>query len=540
MTYEVLARRLRPSRFSELIGQDQTVRALANALDSDRLHHAYLFTGTRGVGKTTVARILAKCLNCEQGVTSDPCGNCSACTEIKENRFMDLIEVDAASRTGVDDTRDLLENAQYLPSKGRFKVYLIDEVHMLSTASFNALLKTLEEPPGHIKFLLATTDPKKVPVTVLSRCLQFQLRNLSTISIADYLKKILDDEDVGYDIPAVEVIAKNAQGSVRDALSLTDQAIAFGNGNVSHSNVVDMLGVVGRDEVNAMLEALDAGSSKQIMEFSAGLAERNTSFSELLKGMIELLHEMAVDLSLGKEIAKSFTSEELQLYYQIALVGLRDINIVPDERSGFEMTMLRMLAFAPEQNSAVPKRIDGENQKEAKTDESSFAGNKSEDQSLPEISEDFQNKISPKTSSEVLGSEKSESMDELVWIDILEWAKRIEAMDLGGISRMIAENSVVMQWNLPKVQLMLDQDHDTLLSPQLVDELSEALTKLENTKISLSFEVGLVDVETVAKMKIRKEKERQTKAEAAIIGDPTISGILGEFGGEIKEIKPIG
>ena len=540
MTYEVLARRLRPSRFSELIGQDQTVRALANALDSDRLHHAYLFTGTRGVGKTTVARILAKCLNCEQGVTSDPCGNCSACTEIKENRFMDLIEVDAASRTGVDDTRDLLENAQYLPSKGRFKVYLIDEVHMLSTASFNALLKTLEEPPGHIKFLLATTDPKKVPVTVLSRCLQFHLRNLSTISIADYLKKILDDEDVGYDIPAVEVIAKNAQGSVRDALSLTDQAIAFGNGNVSHSNVVDMLGVVGRDEVNAMLEALDAGSSKQIMEFSAGLAERNTSFSELLKGMIELLHEMAVDLSLGKEIAKSFTSEELQLYYQIALVGLRDINIVPDERSGFEMTMLRMLAFAPEQDSAVPKRINGENQKEANTDESSFAGNKSEDQSLPEISEDFQNKIGPETSSEVLGSEKSESMDELVGIDILEWAKRIEAMDLGGISRMIAENSVVMQWNLPKVQLMLDQDHDTLLSPQLVDELSEALTKLENTKISLSFEVGLVDVETVAKMKIRKEKERQTKAEAAINGDPTISGILGEFGGEIKEIKPIG
>ena len=540
MTYEVLARRLRPSRFSELIGQDQTVRALANALDSDRLHHAYLFTGTRGVGKTTVARILAKCLNCEQGVTSDPCGNCSACTEIKENRFMDLIEVDAASRTGVDDTRDLLENAQYLPSKGRFKVYLIDEVHMLSTASFNALLKTLEEPPGHIKFLLATTDPKKVPVTVLSRCLQFQLRNLSTISIADYLKKILDDEDVGYDIPAVEVIAKNAQGSVRDALSLTDQAIAFGNGNVSHSNVVDMLGVVGRDEVNAMLEALDAGSSKQIMEFSAGLAERNTSFSELLKGMIELLHEMAVDLSLGKEIAKSFTSEELQLYYQIALVGLRDINIVPDERSGFEMTMLRMLAFAPEQDSAVPKRINGENQKEANTDESSFAGNKSEDQSLPEISEDFQNKIGPETSSEVLGSEKSESMDELVGIDILEWAKRIEAMDLGGISRMIAENSVVMQWNLPKVQLMLDQDHDTLLSPQLVEELSEALTKLESTQISLSFKVGLVDVETVAKMKIRKEKERQTKAEAAINGDPTISGILGEFGGEIKEIKPIG
>ncbi|MDC0214880.1 DNA polymerase III subunit gamma/tau [Gammaproteobacteria bacterium] len=540
MTYEVLARRLRPSRFSELIGQDQTVRALANALDSDRLHHAYLFTGTRGVGKTTVARILAKCLNCEQGVTSDPCGNCSACTEIKENRFMDLIEVDAASRTGVDDTRDLLENAQYLPSKGRFKVYLIDEVHMLSTASFNALLKTLEEPPGHIKFLLATTDPKKVPVTVLSRCLQFQLRNLSTISIADYLKKILDDEDVGYDIPAVEVIAKNAQGSVRDALSLTDQAIAFGNGNVSHSNVVDMLGVVGRDEVNAMLEALDAGSSKQIMKFSAGLAERNTSFSELLKGMIELLHEMAVDLSLGKEIAKSFTSEELQLYYQIALVGLRDINIVPDERSGFEMTMLRMLAFAPEQDSAVPKRINGENQKEANTDESSFVGNKSEDQSLPEISEDFQNKIGPETSSEVLGSEKSESMDELVGIDISEWAKRIEAMDLGGISRMIAENSLVMQWDLPKVQLMLDQDHDTLLSPQLVDELSEALTKLENTKISLSFEVGLVDVETVAKMKIRKEKERQTKAEAAINGDPTISGILGEFGGEIKEIKPIG
>lgn len=541
MTYEVLARRLRPSRFSELIGQDQTVRALANALDSGRLHHAYLFTGTRGVGKTTVARILAKCLNCEKGITSDPCGSCSACAEIKENRFMDLIEVDAASRTGVDDTRELLENAQYLPSRGRFKVYLIDEVHMLSTASFNALLKTLEEPPEHIKFLLATTDPKKVPVTVLSRCLQFQLRNLSSDSITNYLQKVLDDEGVGYEIPAIEVIAKNAQGSARDALSLTDQAIAFGDGNISHENVVDLLGVVGRDEVNAMLEALESGSSQRIFQFSAELAERNTSFSELLKGMIESLHEMAVEISLGKSIDKTFSAEELQLYYQIALVGLRDINIVPDERSGFEMTLLRMLSFSPHPDSKVTQRRSQGDDYDS-VEPTSSPSDESENLTLSESSTPvIESKDQLDDSGDSSLSEEAISNNEgVVVAENVNWAAKIDAMDLGGISRMIAENSIVTKWEMPTVELRLDQNHDTLLSSQLENEISEALSKLEGVELSLSFEVGLVTVETVAKLNQRLEEERQARAEAAINSDPKVSGILDEFEGEIKEIKPVG
>ena len=541
MTYEVLARRLRPSRFSELIGQDQTVRALANALDSGRLHHAYLFTGTRGVGKTTVARILAKCLNCEKGITSDPCGSCSACAEIKENRFMDLIEVDAASRTGVDDTRELLENAQYLPSRGRFKVYLIDEVHMLSTASFNALLKTLEEPPEHIKFLLATTDPKKVPVTVLSRCLQFQLRNLSSDSITNYLQKVLDDEGVGYEIPAIEVIAKNAQGSARDALSLTDQAIAFGDGNISHENVVDLLGVVGRDEVNAMLEALESGSSQRVFQFSAELAERNTSFSELLKGMIESLHEMAVEISLGKSIDKTFSAEELQLYYQIALVGLRDINIVPDERSGFEMTLLRMLSFSPHPDSKVTQRRSQGDDYDS-VEPTSSPSDESENLTLSESSTPvIESKDQLDDSGDSSLSEEAISNNEgVVVAENVNWAAKIDAMDLGGISRMIAENSIVTKWEMPTVELRLDQNHDTLLSSQLENEISEALSKLEGVELSLSFEVGLVTVETVAKLNQRLEEERQARAEAAINSDPKVSGILDEFEGEIKEIKPVG
>ncbi len=541
MTYEVLARRLRPARFSELIGQDQTVRALTNALDSGRLHHAYLFTGTRGVGKTTIARILAKCLNCEKGITSDPCGTCSACTDIKENRFLDLIEVDAASRTGVDDTRDLLENAQYLPSQGRFKVYLIDEVHMLSTASFNALLKTLEEPPEHIKFLLATTDPKKVPVTVLSRCLQFQLRNLSSVSIANYLQKVLDNEGVGYEIPAIEVIAKNAQGSARDALSLTDQAIAFGDGNISNKNVVDMLGVVGRDEVGSMLEALESGSSKKVFEFSAELAERNTSFSELLKSIIESFHEMAVEISLGKSIDKTFSAEELQLYYQIALVGLRDIDIVPDERSGFEMTMLRMLSFSPHPDSKVPQRREPEFQHDNDKPTSSVQSSESQDLPVIENSKSAIRKEDPLNDDggkllaiESVANEAVESVNNV------NWAAKIDAMNLGGISRMIAENSIVTKWELPIVELRLDQDHDTLLSPHLESEICDEISKLEEIKVSLSFEVGVVTVETIAKLNQRLERERQARAEAAINNDPKISGILDEFEGEIKEIKPLG
>tara|TARA_X000000950_G_scaffold255625_1_gene320397 strand:- start:1922 stop:3805 length:1884 start_codon:yes stop_codon:yes gene_type:complete len=355
MSYEVLARRLRPSGFDALVGQSHVVRALTHALDNDRLHHAYLFTGTRGVGKTTIARILAKSLNCEQGVSASPCGECSICLEVKENRFIDLIEVDAASRTGVDDTRELLENAQYMPTRGRYKVYLIDEVHMLSVASFNALLKTLEEPPGHVKFLLATTDPRKVPATVLSRCLQFQLKNLSAQEIQDYLQDILEQEQVVFEPEALRLVAQAARGSMRDALSLTDQGISYGQGQLLEQDIVGMLGLVGRDQIGSLMQALHSGSAQQLMALSDELAGSNVSYIDVLDGFIAALHEAAVTTALGTGEAL-FPADELQLYYQIALTGRRDMTVVPDHRSGFEMTLLRMLAFAPEPDSVVAPR----------------------------------------------------------------------------------------------------------------------------------------------------------------------------------------
>ena len=362
MSYQVLARRLRPKDFHGLVGQEHVVRALCNGLDSGRVHHAYLFTGTRGVGKTTVARVLAKCLNCEAGVSSTPCGTCSICREIEENRFMDLIEVDAASRTRVDDTRELLDNAQYLPSRGRYKVYLIDEVHMLSASSFNAFLKMLEEPPEHVKFLLATTEPKKVPVTVLSRCLQFQLKNIGRDEIARYIGEVLAGEGVEFEPDAVRVIAKSAQGSMRDALSITDQAIAYSRGKVTADHVVAMVGAAGRDETAAVIEALCGGDARQVLQVSAALAEKSADFGSVLAELLEALHEMAVQDALGESRDAALSPEAVQLYYQIALIGYRDLHVGPDPKTCFEMTLLRMLAFAPDAAAAasVPPTVNAE------------------------------------------------------------------------------------------------------------------------------------------------------------------------------------
>ena len=353
MSYQVLARKLRPATFDALVGQEHVVRAMVHALENDRLHHAYLFTGTRGVGKTTIARILARCLNCETGVTATPCGTCTNCVEILEGRFVDLIEVDAASRTGVADTRDLLDNAQYLPTRGRYKVYLIDEVHMLSTAAFNALLKTLEEPPEHVKFVLATTDPKKVPVTVLSRCLQFQLKNLTAEEIDGYLGQILDDEAVTHDHEGTAIIADAARGSMRDALSITDQAIAFGGGSVSGDDVKDMLGVVGRDETRAVIAALASGDAARLLDCCAALYERNVDFAGALENLVAELHRQAIRAALNEPEPGDLAAEVIQLYYQIAIMGTRDLAMAPDPRCGFEMTVLRMLHFTPNDEELV-------------------------------------------------------------------------------------------------------------------------------------------------------------------------------------------
>lgn len=369
MSYQVLARKWRPKSFAEMVGQEHVLKALINALDHDRLHHAYLFSGTRGVGKTTVARILAKCLNCETGVSSEPCGKCSACIEIAEGRFVDLIEVDAASRTKVEDTRELLDNVQYSPTRGRFKIYLIDEVHMLSNHSFNALLKTLEEPPPHVKFLLATTDPQKLPVTILSRCLQFNLKNMSPERIVGHLNNILERELVPAEESALWLLARAADGSMRDALSLTDQAISFGGGKVADRDVAAMLGSIEHRQIAGMVQALIDEDATALLAQVAELAEHAPDYSAALAELQSMLHRIAVaqavpeavDNSYGDrtqvlEFAAAMRAEDVQLYYQTALLGRRDLNLASDLRSGFEMTLLRMLAFKPQGLADVPTR----------------------------------------------------------------------------------------------------------------------------------------------------------------------------------------
>ncbi|MCK5894969.1 MAG: DNA polymerase III subunit gamma/tau [Endozoicomonadaceae bacterium] len=361
MSYQVLARKWRPRIFKELVGQVNVLQALINALDRGRLHHAYLFTGTRGVGKTTIARILAKCLNCETGVTSEPCGECSACREIDEGRFIDLIEVDAASRTKVEDTRELLDNVQYAPTRGRFKIYLIDEVHMLSQHSFNALLKTLEEPPLHVKFLLATTDPQKLPITILSRCLQFSLKSMSPEKIVGHLQEILDKEGIRCENGALWQLGRSADGSMRDALSLTDQAIAFCDESITEQGVSTMLGSIDRDQVLKVVSALASADASKVLNTVAGLAEHAPDFASVLSDTLSILHRVAiaqalpdvVDNSQGDRdavlsLARQMTAEDLQLYYQSGLIGRRDLPLAPDPRSGFEMVLLRMLAFRPD------------------------------------------------------------------------------------------------------------------------------------------------------------------------------------------------
>jgi len=370
MSYQVLARKWRPRFFREMVGQEHVLQALINALDHNRLHHAYLFTGTRGVGKTTIARILAKCLNCETGVTSEPCGQCSSCEEINQGCFIDLIEVDAASRTKVEDTRELLDNVQYAPTKGRYKVYLIDEVHMLSTHSFNALLKTLEEPPEHVKFLLATTDPQKLPATILSRCLQFNLKNMQPERIVGHLQNILQKEGFDFDDPALWALARSADGSMRDALSLTDQAIAFGSGKVLEQQVREMLGSIDQQTVFLLAEALAEHDAAKLLAVIADFSEQAPDYIAVLDELLLLLHRMTVaqvvpatiDNSQGDQqrlltLAQSVTAEELQLFYQMGILAKRDMALAPDLRSGLEMAVLRMLVFRPEGVVEPPSQV---------------------------------------------------------------------------------------------------------------------------------------------------------------------------------------
>jgi len=542
MSYQVLARKWRPRVFSEMVGQEHVVRALSNALDNDRLHHAYLFTGTRGVGKTTLARILSKSLNCEKGVSSTPCGECSACTEIDEGRFIDLLEVDAASRTKVDQTRELLENVPYAPVRGRYKVYLIDEVHMFSGGSFNALLKTLEEPPPHVKFLLATTDPQKVPVTVLSRCLQFNLKRLPFEQIRDQLKKILEREELEFDLAALGLLTRGADGSMRDALSLMDQAIAFGGGTVMEPDVRTMLGAINLERVHDIALALAEGDAGGVMAQISSLAEQAPDFAGVLQDLLGLLHRIALvqavpealddntgDLDRVMELADKMEPGDVQLFYQIGLIGQRDLPQAPDPRAGFEMVLLRMLAFrpdAPTQHSPPSNRSQKRNQpaaKEKKTPESGA--------SRPEPPEP---PVAPTGSSKPVGGGDAE-------VDLARWHEVVESMDLGGIARQLANNCVYRSWDGKTLQLQLDPAHRHLQVGSSQQRLRLALQNLLGADMKLVIQAEAAETDTPAMIQARTREERQREAESEMAADPLVKTMEERFGARLipESVKPV-
>ena len=543
MSYQVLARKLRPADFASLVGQEHIVRALRHGLDAGRLHHAYLFTGTRGVGKTTVARILAKCLNCEAGVSSTPCGQCSVCVEVQENRFVDLIEVDAASRTRVDDTRELLENAQYLPARGRYKIYLIDEVHMLSTSSFNALLKTLEEPPDHVKFLLATTDPKKVPITVLSRCLQFQLKNISKKRIAGYLAEAMTAEGVEFEQEALELIAKSAQGSMRDALSVTDQAIAFGQGKLAARDVADLLGAVGRDEIAAVLDALGSGSAKAVVDLSAELAERGADFAATLAELLQALHDVAVAKALGaaaepalNKAGAGMTAEAVQLYYQIALLGYRDMRVGPDPKTAFEMTLLRMLAFAPDAASAAavpPAASVGEPAADPSAKGPSRSAAASTGAGQRRAAEP---PAAPQPSAAPLeGAEPDKAL-------AAEWRGLVGRADLNGSAKAVAERCILVEKTEELLRLRLDQAHTAMLTSDQAPAIAQALAPLCGP-VRVVIETGELSVESAAEHRRRTQAERREAARRRFEQDEVVRSLIKGFGGQVVDahyLEPAG
>ena len=536
MSYEVLARKWRPHRFDELVGQEHVVQALSNALDNDRLHHAYLFTGTRGVGKTTLARIFAKSLNCEEGVSSKPCGKCSICREVDEGRFVDLLEVDAASRTKVDQTRELLENVPYAPVRGRYKVYLIDEVHMFSDSSFNALLKTLEEPPEHVKFLLATTDPQKMPMTVLSRCLQFSLKRMTLDQITGQLRHILESEKVECDDAALLALAAAADGSMRDALSLLDQAIAFSGGEVRQQQVEAMLGSVSRDYVFGLIEALASGDGSMLLQRIADLAERAPDFGGVLDELLRILHNIALMQIIGttgeespdtgrfEEFAGILPPEDVQLYYQIGLSGKQEINLAPDLRSGFEMILLRMLAFRPEAPA-------GSQATESKTPAGTAASRPAKTGGKP--------KSHPKAQQSA-GKQESGKPAPVAAAD-LDWAKFIGEMQLGGISRQLADNCTLESYTDNHLVLLLSEQHQALKTELSERRLQEALQQKYGAGLSLEIRVGEQQAETPAQRAARAESERLEDARRQMAGDPLVQAAQKHFDARLLEdsVKPV-
>ncbi|MDE0659319.1 MAG: DNA polymerase III subunit gamma/tau [Gammaproteobacteria bacterium] len=532
MSYLVLARKYRPRTFADVVGQEHVVRALANALDSQRLHHAYLFTGTRGVGKTTLARILAACFNCEAGITSTPCGECEACTGIASGRFLDLIEVDAASRTGVDDMRGLLDNADLAPAQGRHKVYLIDEVHMLTGHSFNALLKTLEEPPEHVKFLFATTEAKKIPVTVLSRCLQFNLKNMLPEVIEAQLARILSAESVAAESAALAVIARAANGSMRDALSIADQAVSHGDGAIAAESVNDMLGLAGRDEIGALLDALAAGDSERLLATGDDLASRSLDLASVLDELQRGFHDLAVAEALDAEPASAyarfrgmFSAEDLQLYYQIALMGRRDIEFAPDPKIGFDMTLLRLASFEPAGDAADRNDTTGSGngvERAAGGDARRYESQAEQAQATPEVVDEAAHDVAD--AAPVRNPSDN-------------WWEVVSAMAPAGVTAMILKNSNLTDRSAQGWLIRLDRSHESLLNDKQRLEIARLATSYAGSELRVDFEIGPLEEETPMARESRIAKETREKAEATLMEDPNVQAMLNEFGGTLDSAR---
>ena len=561
MSHQVLARKWRPKSFESLVGQPHVVRALTNALDQQRIHHAYLFTGTRGVGKTTLARIIAKSLNCETGITAKPCGQCVACTEIDKGRFVDLLEVDAASNTQVDAMRELLENAQYAPTSGRFKVYIIDEVHMLSKSAFNAMLKTLEEPPEHVKFILATTDPQKVPVTVLSRCLQFNLRQIASTTIVEHLEYILKEENIPYEKAGVQLIAKAAEGSMRDALSLTDQAIAYGNQAVHEADVRGMLGAIDQSYLFDIIQALTNEDGSLLIEKAKEMETRSISFEAALNDLAKLLHQIAIaqaapdslshDLPERDDLLKfaaQIPAEKCQLYYQIALLGGRDISLAPDDYAGFTMSLLRMLAFTPSEATSDQKKNSVIPQTEKRKSLSASLQQATSEAHVNEISES--NPISKKNVS--IGNVPAILQDSLdaqtSEVDIKQasnhtfdgnWRYLIEKHLNLGIARALAQHCEMLSYDENSISLRVAEKQKHLVSPTYQEKLSNAINNHFGKKVKLNITIDN-EANTPAKQNAEEKAVLQSSAEDAIMNDAFIKALIQDFDAKIipNSIKP--
>jgi DNA polymerase III subunit gamma/tau len=525
MGYIALARKWRPKKFAELVGQEHVQRALVNSLTSGRVHHAFLFSGTRGVGKTTIARILAKCLNCEKGVSAEPCGECVACREIDAGRFVDLLEVDAASRTKVDDTRELLDNVQYAPTRGRYKVYLIDEVHMLSTHSFNALLKTLEEPPPHVKFLLATTDPQKLPVTVLSRCLQFNLKRLPVALIAERMRHILEAEGITFDAAAVRLIAQAADGSVRDALSLLDQLIAFGGGSATEVAARAMLGTIARDHVVQLAEHLAAFDAAALMGAATALEEFAPDYAQVLDELAALLARIALKQSIadfaGDELyapellarlAERISREDVQLFYQTAILGRRDLALAPDPRTGFEMTLLRMLAFRPgdaaETRATVP---------------AAPASRAAEPRAPAPAAERAAQVAAPADAA------------------AQSWSAILNQLDLSGAARQLASHCVLLGREGGVVRLALDPSRPFVSTPALQEKLAQALSRHFGAPVRLEFESTAADALSPARADEHASRAQLAAARESLESDAGVQALRDRFGATLlpDTVRPI-